>query len=271
MRTRMNDTPLFVLPGIAGGFSAQRGFGAALAAAGLTDREVVGFDLPGMLREHAPDSIDELVGSAVDAIDRQDAPVDVMGESIGATVAVRVAAARPDLVRSLILVAPVGFARTVSTPTETSQVSDAITALYVDHEQPVAGALGAFVSPHFQATPEQVREYSEYRVEDVQGAARMVAAWWSVGAFDSAGVVERHDDLRAVRQPVQLVWGRDDDWTGLDSAFFLLRRLRTVQLRVIPSCGHLVSLEAPRVLGRIVQTFLGLFAEPDPVTPPAGG
>lgn len=159
----------------------------------------------------------------------------------------------------------------MSTPTETSQVSDAITALYVDHEQPVASALGAFVSPHFQATPEQVREYSEYRVEDVQGAARMVAAWWSVGAFDSAGVSERHDDLRAVRQPVQLVWGRDDDWTGLDSAFFLLRRLRTVQLRVIPSCGHLVSLEAPRVLGRIVQTFLGLFAEPDPVTPPAGG
>lgn len=94
----MNDTALFVLPGIAGGFSAQRGFGAALAAAGLTDREVVGLDLPGMLREHAPDSIDELIGSAVDAIDRQGAPVDAMGESIGATVAVRVAAARPDLV-----------------------------------------------------------------------------------------------------------------------------------------------------------------------------
>jgi pimeloyl-ACP methyl ester carboxylesterase len=43
---------------------------------------------------------------------------------------------------------------------------------------------------------------------------------------------------------------------GLDGAFFLLRRLRSVQLRIIPRCGHLVSLEDPRTLGNTLRTFI---------------
>lgn len=274
----MPNNPLLVLPGITGGFSALRGFRAALAEAGLTETEVVGVDLAEITGGASaadlsgPAAVDELVASVAShaAAASPGQPADVLAESTGATIALRLAVTRPELVRSLVLVAPVGYAQPISAPGGAHRAADAITALYAGDDVAVASALAGLGSADFEPTAAQVAEYAGYRTGAAAGLASMVSGWWSGGAFDSAGVPGRHRELREVWQPVQLVWGRDDAWTGLDAAFFLLRRLRTVQLRVVPRCGHLVSLEAPAALGRALRTFLSVPRDAPPGRVTAG-
>lgn len=69
------------------------------------------FDLPGHGRSGPWDGRGEVqaVSTAI-AADFLDGPADVIGHSFGATVALRLAVERPDLVRSLVLVEPVFFA-----------------------------------------------------------------------------------------------------------------------------------------------------------------
>src|SRR4029077_6902452 len=45
-------------------------------------------------------------------------------------------------------------------------------------------------------------------------------------------------ELHRVKQPVLLMWGRDDRTMPLEGAFFALKRLRDAQLHVFSRCGH---------------------------------
>lgn len=69
------------------------------------------FDMPGHGRSGRWDGRGELqsVTTAI-AADVLDAPADIIGHSFGATVALRLAVTRPELVRSLVLIEPVFFA-----------------------------------------------------------------------------------------------------------------------------------------------------------------
>ena len=69
------------------------------------------FDLPGHGRSADWDDRAEIQGLCVDiASEFLQKPADIIGHSFGATVALRLVVARPDLVRSLTLIEPVFFA-----------------------------------------------------------------------------------------------------------------------------------------------------------------
>lgn len=69
------------------------------------------FDMPGHGRSDRWDGRDEIQKATAEiAADFLDAPTDIIGHSFGATVALRLAVMRPDLVRSLTLIEPVFFA-----------------------------------------------------------------------------------------------------------------------------------------------------------------
>lgn len=72
---------------------------------------ITAFDLPGHGQSGAWEGRGEIqaVSTAI-AADFLDGPADILGHSFGATVALRLAVERPDLVRSLILYEPVFFA-----------------------------------------------------------------------------------------------------------------------------------------------------------------
>jgi pimeloyl-ACP methyl ester carboxylesterase len=68
-------------------------------------------DLPGFGRSPFPKDRDYSQGAHAQAVirlieDRCDGPIDLFGNSMGGAISVRIAALRPDLVRSLVLVAP---------------------------------------------------------------------------------------------------------------------------------------------------------------------
>ncbi|MEM6466969.1 MAG: alpha/beta hydrolase [Pseudomonadota bacterium] len=69
------------------------------------------FDTPGHGRSDRWDGRDEIQKATAEiAADFLDEPTDIIGHSFGATVALRVAVMRPDLVRTLTLIEPVFFA-----------------------------------------------------------------------------------------------------------------------------------------------------------------
>ena len=77
-------------------------------------RDVVSLDLPGF-GDSPPAGpgfpLDEVADAvASEAIGSAEAPLDLLGASLGGAVALALAGRRPDLVRSLILLAPAGFA-----------------------------------------------------------------------------------------------------------------------------------------------------------------
>ncbi len=78
------------------------------------DLDMVAVDMPGHGRSAAPDLSRDLQIQTADAsialIEQSNGPVDLIGHSFGATVALRITVQRPDLLRSLILFEPVFFA-----------------------------------------------------------------------------------------------------------------------------------------------------------------
>lgn len=57
--------------------------------------------------------------------------------------------------------------------------------------------------------------------------------------------------------PVQLIWGRKDQWQVTDWAERLHADIPNSSLHILDECGHLVMEDQPKQLNALVQTFLG--------------
>ena len=102
--------PLVLLHGVGASRAVWRLVTPALAE----DRHVIAPDLPGF-GESAPAAngfdLDTAAAALADPLaERAGGPFDLLGNSLGGAVAFRLAIARPDLVRRLVLSAPAGFA-----------------------------------------------------------------------------------------------------------------------------------------------------------------
>ena len=102
--------PLVLLHGVGASRAVWRRVTPALAE----DRRVIAPDLPGF-GESAPAAngfeLDTAAAALADPLaERAGGPFDLLGNSLGGAVALRLAVARPDLVRRLVLAAPAGFA-----------------------------------------------------------------------------------------------------------------------------------------------------------------
>lgn len=101
--------PLLLLHGFAGDLTTYAATGADLSRRG---HAVLALDMPGHGRsDHPADTPDGLVAAVADAIARLDlSGVRLVGQSLGAAVAILVAQAVPDRVAALDLLAPAGLA-----------------------------------------------------------------------------------------------------------------------------------------------------------------
>jgi pimeloyl-ACP methyl ester carboxylesterase len=64
------------------------------------------------------------------------------------------------------------------------------------------------------------------------------------------------DVLPTIRVPTQLIWGALDIRSPLAVAREFERRIPGATLAVIPDCGHVSNLEAPRSFNAVVRGFL---------------
>lgn len=159
----------------------------------------------------------------------------LVGHSLGGRVAVRLAAARPELVRALVLTgAPlIPRAGRARRPPAAYRVARAMHRAHLVGDARMDRARQRYGSADYRAA---------------QGVMRDVLVRL---------VNERYEDaLAALDCPVELVWGDDDPDVPVESARALAGSIAGANLRLCPGAGHLLPLTAPAELRGAVDRAL---------------
>ncbi len=230
---------------------AWSGVAAALPGVCLTAP-----DLPGHGRSADWDPATDLHATATRVAgalaERIGAPLDLIGHSFGATVALRLALERPDLIRTLTLVEPVLFVIARGTPAFDAFVGD-----YTDVERRMAGDReGAAALFHrgwgsgaFDRLPEPQRRYMIERLP-------LVGAQNDVLLHDVPGLTAP-GRLEGFRPPVLLVEGAESPPVVAAIHDALAARLPDARRLVVPGAGHMVPITHPRIVAAAIVDLFG--------------
>ncbi|HVC59753.1 MAG TPA: acetoin dehydrogenase dihydrolipoyllysine-residue acetyltransferase subunit [Acetobacteraceae bacterium] len=230
------------------------GFGADLNSWMFTQpalaegRRVLALDLPG----HGGSSRDvgngdaEALGQAVEGfLTVLDAgPVHLVGHSMGGAIAASLAARRPDLVRTLTLIAPAGLGPEINTAfidgfVRASRRKDAVEVLQMLVHDP------SVVS---RAMVEDVLRFK--RLDGVAAALDTIARAWFAGGRQTLDLTA---EMAALAMPVQVIWGCDDRIIPVAHADNLAP---AVQVHVLEAAGHLPHMEKAGEVNRLIRRFI---------------
>jgi pimeloyl-ACP methyl ester carboxylesterase len=213
-------------------------------------------DLPGFGRSSKP-FYEERIGRFNAGVLKQwldtlgIAKVRFVGNSMGGHVALQFALDYPEMVHSLVLMAPaLPVATLASNPTEGAKVLRG----YYHGEGPslerMRAFLGSLVYEPQGVDEATLRDRFERSIEPetVEWSKRM------------APRPERFEplwkELERVGCPTLLVWGRDDRVVPLDRGLFMLHQLPDARLHVFGRCGHWAMLEKPEAFNQLCLDFL---------------
>ncbi len=198
---------------------------------------------PTQQRRHIHDWLFHL-SSIVDATDLAGRPV--VACSIGAMVAVELAAIRPEAFSQLILVAPLGlwddddpvtdpYATTLSVQRRLLTKDPTVTAPFFDDPPGMDG--------------DELVEYGVARYETRTAAASLV---WPL---PDHGLSDR---IHRVETPVTLIWGTDDQLAPLSYLDRWAAALpNVVAAHTVADAGHLVDWDRPATVARLVADAVG--------------
>jgi pimeloyl-ACP methyl ester carboxylesterase len=208
-------TPLVCVHGLAGSSRWWEPVARDLEAAG----PVALLDLPSALPPG------DLPGWVAREIEELGGPVDLVGHSLGALVALRVAAVRPEFVRKLILIAPPGIQSRRSA---------------IAYGPPVVATM-IRARPRFlvRAAIDAVRA----------GPRNLLRGGAHVAATDARSEAAR------VHTPTLLVWGMHDRMTPSTIGREWLQALPDARLHVIEDAGHVPMVESPSELVDAISAF----------------
>lgn len=256
----MSITPVVALPGLVPGLTGDRAYRGIVGDEYLVEGGVIDA-VPMILQAEARggpalEALEAELAGRLD--DRGLQKASLLAEGFTATIALRFASTHPDRVDQLILAGPLGYITPLSGGwREPLTLADAVRGLYSGDVEQAHRSLGVLCGRAAANHEDLAREFSTTsKNAGVAQAAAVLAGWLENQEFDLTDL-PHGDGVRQVQNQVSLVWGRDDLWAGLDSAFYLMRRLRNVRLRVFPGIGHLAALEVGGPLGRHVAQVLG--------------
>lgn len=230
-------------------------------------------DLPGFGHSPPPDDGDYSVSGHARAVIRYldsaaRGPVHLFGNSLGGAVTTRVAALRPDLVRTLTLVSPA----LPEIPPQASAVPTAllgvpgVSALFAratrdwPPERRVRGILNlCYGDPRRISDEELAAAAEEYRRRS------SLPYFWDVMTRSTRGVLAAYTAVgrrslwwqaEQVEAPVLLVYGLRDKLVSYRMARRACAAFRDARLTVLPDAGHVAMMEHPQAVARAFQDLL---------------
>ncbi|MDP9394501.1 MAG: alpha/beta fold hydrolase [Actinomycetota bacterium] len=231
-------------------------------------------DLPGFGRSDPPPGGDYRPAAHADAvaalIEAVGAPVHLVGNSLGGAVVTRVAALRPELVRTLTLVSP---AFPTYRPRRTNIHLPAIAVpgvgevlmrrfARVPAEHRVAASLRAMYADPAVVPPQRVAEaVAELERRSGLGHADLAVLASLRGLLAEQlrpGETSPWRLARRVHAPTLVIHGDRDGIIPLPTGRRVARTIPGSRLVVLPRCGHVAQMERPREVARLVAEHAGL-------------
>jgi pimeloyl-ACP methyl ester carboxylesterase len=240
--------------------------------------DAAALDLPGFGWSDPPPSSSYALRTHVRAViallERQGrGPVHLFGNSLGGAVATRVAARRPDLVKTLTLVSPA-----LPSLRPRRGVDPRMPLLLVPGISTLLSRRLAETTPEQRARavmdlcygdpsaiPEQRRQEAVQEITRRAGLAHGELAFTGslrglIGAWLDRGQRNLWRQARTVRVPTLLVWGTQDRLVDVSLAPKALASFPESRLLVLPGVGHVAQLEQPETVAR---AFLALLEDSD--------
>lgn len=183
-------------------------------------------------------------------------PAAVVGHSLGAVVAIRLALQCPDDVKALVLAGAAG----ISSTSRRARYGLRILGIIGPRRlvAPWAGSVAASrflryaVFGHWGASDPLIM--SPAAVDGFLEGTRLTSD--SVSAARAVVVDDVRPELGDLRCPTLVLWGARDNQLPLLDGFEFARRL-DASLRVIADCGHLLIGERPHLCAEAIDQFLG--------------
>ncbi|WP_306328587.1 alpha/beta fold hydrolase [Streptomyces venezuelae] len=273
VRARPGDTPglppALYVHGLGG--SSQNWSALMPLLADLVDGEAV--DLPGFGDSPPPDDGNySVTGHARAVIRLLDSagrgPVHLFGNSLGGAVATRVAAARPDLVRTLTLISPALpelRAQRTAWPTVLLAVPGVASAFARltrgwTAEQRVRGVLALCYGDPGRVTDEGLL----HAVEEMERRLEL-PYFWDAMARSSRGIVDAYTlggqhglwrQAERVLAPTLLVYGGRDQLVSYRMARRAAAAFRGSRLLTLPEAGHVAMMEYPETVAQAARDLI---------------
>ncbi|MBY5931659.1 alpha/beta hydrolase [Tateyamaria omphalii] len=191
-------------------------------------------------------------------------PIDIIGHSFGATVALRLAIEHPERVRSVAMFEPVFFAPAIA---DNPGFADRYAADTVDFDAALAAgddekAARAFNrawgdGPPWDTIPAPTRQYMTDRIQFVRHSTPTVL-------HDSAGLLAPGQFDRAT-MPALLMAGATSPWAAEVNGA-IARRLPHVQSETLDGVGHMGPITHPQTVARLWSAFLDQTVQPRHIT-----
>ncbi|MFE9772816.1 alpha/beta fold hydrolase [Streptomyces sp. NPDC005931] len=237
----------------------------------VVDSEAV--DLPGFGDSPPPDDGNYSITAHARAVIRyldtaRRGPVHLFGNSLGGAVATRVAAVRPDLVRTLTLVSPaLPELRVQRTAVPTGLLAvPGVAALFTritrewTAEQRVRGVMALCYGDPARVSPDGFR----HAVQEMERRLRL-PYFWDAMARSARGLVNAYTlggqqglwrQAERVLAPTLLVYGGRDQLVGFRMAQRAARAFRDSRLVTLPDAGHVAMMEYPETVALAFRELL---------------
>lgn len=212
-------------------------------------------DLPGMGRTPAPETVassDDVLAALEEFVEQRigERPFLVVGESYGGYLARALANRRPEQVRGLALVCPIGLhveARDRTLPERSVVGADPELMAGLDEEE--AAAFGSLAVVQSAETLRRFREEVApgLALADFESLARIRRRWTLSEEPESRGPYER---------PSLIITGRQDWATGYADVYPLLPHYPRATFAVIDRGGHNVQFEQPSLVEALLNEWL---------------
>lgn len=199
---------------------------------------------PGATGHRALDGVPDWVIAALDLLDASaPAPVDLVGASVGATLAAEIAAFSRASVRRLVLIAPLGLFDVNEPPADLfAQRLSAIPPLLCAHPERYEA---------FLARPDAA-DAVEWEIETARAQEAVARLLWPL---TDTGLIKR---LHRITAPTLVAWGAEDRLVPPSYAKRFADALGgPAEIRQIPGAGHMAELDAPEAVAEAVRECLG--------------
>lgn len=251
--------PLLLLHGSGPGVSGWANFRGNLPAF-AQDFTTYVLDLPGFGKSYSSES-NPLFSAPPAVLNFLDGlglgPLPVVGNSMGGSVAARLAALHPERISRLVTIGGIGL------PLFSASPSEGIKLLVEFVEDPTYERLRTWMESMVYDPAILTDEFVDLRWKAATDPEQNtdIKKLFNRQALEamrdrSAGAGDQLSMLTRIQAPTLALFGRDDRVTPLDNALVVLRFIKRGELHVFPDCGHWAMIERKQEFEEVVRGFL---------------